>query len=139
MITIHLDRTMTLIFSHTESFSIDDKADLRSSLKRRMLKLSSTNDLTLAELLAGPDHNPHVPLRALLFDLRVALQRAWNRPAVVPLLAVEALVLAAAWPVIARRRRREEGAGKRRLEVALPLQSLPAQTEGEGRRWRDSG
>jgi hypothetical protein len=34
------------------------------------------NDLTLAELLAGPDHNPHVPFRALLFDLRVALQRA---------------------------------------------------------------
>lgn len=38
---------------------------------------------------------------------RVAMQRAWNRPAVVPVLAVEALLLAAAWPVIARRRREE--------------------------------
>jgi hypothetical protein len=39
---------------------------------------------------------------------RVALQREWNRPAIVPVLAVEVLLLAAVWPVIARRRRREE-------------------------------
>lgn len=34
------------------------------------------NGVALSDLLRGPDHNPHLPLRALLFDLRVALQRA---------------------------------------------------------------
>ncbi|MDQ1850764.1 hypothetical protein Q9299_20885 [Gemmobacter fulvus] len=34
------------------------------------------NGVTVADLFAGPDFDPQSPLRALLFDLRVALQRA---------------------------------------------------------------
>lgn len=41
---------------------------------------------------------------------RVAMQREWNRPLVLPVLAFEAAVLLAVWPVIARRRRRETSA-----------------------------
>lgn len=36
----------------------------------------SMNGLGLSDLLTGPPHSPHQPLRKLLFDLRVALQRA---------------------------------------------------------------
>lgn len=32
--------------------------------------------VTLANLFGWPEHDPHLPLQALLFDLRVALQRA---------------------------------------------------------------